>query len=31
VQRLTGGNLFHYSFTQSQDLSAFLVLNKLAG
>jgi hypothetical protein len=29
IQRLTNENLFRYSFQQSQDLSAFLVLNKL--
>ncbi len=31
IQRLTNKNLFRYSFQQSQDLSAFLVLNKLNG
>ncbi len=31
IQRLTDGQLFRYSFQQSQDLSAFLVLNKLQG
>jgi hypothetical protein len=31
IKRLTGRNLFNYSFQQGQDLSALLVLNRLTG
>ena len=31
IERLTNENRFRYSFQQSQDLSAFLILNKQQG